>query len=65
MMAKWRRGGGGRRRWVIEYVPKPEPITPEVKKTPDPFEYDAPEQIRNALAAMENAAPTENAETVN
>ena len=42
-MAKWRQGGGGRRRWVIEYVPKPvepepEPITPEVKKTVDPFE---------------------------
>ena len=67
-MAKWRRGGGGRRgrgRWVIEYVPKPEPITPEVKKTPDPFEYDAPYQIRNALAAMENDPPTENSDAVN
>ncbi len=81
-MAKWRRGGGGRRgsRWVIEYVPvscegrgargeeeqaQPETITPEVKKTPDPFEYDAPAQIRNALAAMENEAPAENVETVN
>ncbi len=55
-MAKWRRGGGGRRggRWVIEYVPKPEPITPEVKRTPDPFEYEDPYQIRNALAAMES-----------
>ena len=66
-MAKWRRGSGGRRggRWVIEYVPKPEPITPEVKATPDPFEYDDPEQIRNALAAMENEAPAENSDTVN
>ena len=59
-MAKWRRGGGGRRggRWVIEYVPQPEPqpepITPEVKEAPDPFEHDDPYQIRNALAAMEN-----------
>ncbi len=66
-MAKWRRGGGrrGRGRWVIEYVPKPEPITPEVKKTPDPFEYDDPAQIRNALAAMENDPPTENSDAVN
>ena len=66
-MAKWRRGGGrrGRGRWVIEYVPKPEPITPEVKKTPDTFEYDDPAQIRNALAAMENDPPTENSDAVN
>ena len=65
-MAKWRRGGGRRGgRWVIEYVPKQEPITPEVKETPDPFEYDDPEQIRNALAAMENEAPAENSDTVN
>ena len=72
-MAKWRRGGGGRRRWVIEYVPRPEPqpepITPEVKEKTDPFEHDDPYQIRNALAAMENETPAEtpaeNAETVN
>ena len=66
-MAKWRRGSGGRRggRWVIEYVPKPEPITPEVKKTVDPFEHDDPYDIRNALAAMENEAPAENSDTVN
>lgn len=72
-MAKWRRGGGrrgGRWRWVIEYVPKPvepepEPITPEVKKTVDPFEYDDPYDIRNGLAAMENDRPAETTETVN
>ena len=69
-MAKWRRGGGGRRRWVIEYMPKPvelepEPITPEVKKTVDPFEHDDPYDIRNALAAMENERPAETTETVN
>ena len=73
-MAKWRRGGGGRRRWVIEYVPKPvepepepepEPITPEVKKTVDPFEHDDPYDIRNALAAMENERLAETTETVN
>ena len=70
-MAKWRRGGGGRRRWVIEYVPnpepepEPEPITPEVIKTVDPFEYDDPYDIRNALAAMENERPAETTETVN
>ena len=66
-MAKWRRGSGGRRggRWVIEYVPKPEPITPEVKKTVDPFEHDDPYDIRNALAAMENERPAETTETVN
>ena len=69
-MAKWRRGGGGRRRWVIEYVPKPvepepEPITTEVKKTVDPFEHDDPYDIRNALAAMENDRPAETTETVN
>jgi len=60
-MAKWRRGGGGRRRgrWVIEYVPQPEPITPRVKEAPDPFEHDDPYQIRNALAALENEAPAE------
>jgi len=69
-MAKWRRGGGGRRRWVIEYVPKaiepePEPITPEVTKTVDPFEHDDPYDIRNALAAMENEPAAESAEIVN
>ena len=75
-MAKWRRGGGRRGgRWVIEYVPKavepkpvepePEPITPEVKKTVDPFEHDDPYDIRNALAAMENEPAAESAEIVN
>ena len=70
-MAKWRRGGGGRRRWVIEYVPtpapepEPEPITLEVTAIPDPFEHDDPYAIRQALAAMENDAPAESTETVN
>jgi len=69
-MAKWRRGGG-RRRWVwtIETEPSdamtPKVITPEVKITPDPFEHDDPDQIRNALAVMENDVPAENPDTVN
>ena len=66
-MAKWRRGGGrrGRGRWVIEYVPREMPITPEVIETADPYEHDDPYQIRNALAAMENDPPTENSDAVN
>ena len=54
-MAKWRRGGGGRRRgrWVIEYVPQPEPITPKVIDMADPYTFDTPEAIRAALWRFE------------
>ena len=55
-MAKWRRGGGGRRRWVIEYVPKAEPITPkviEIEEEADPFTFDTPEAIVAALWRFE------------
>lgn len=54
-MAKWRRRGGGRRggRWVIEYAPKPKPITPEVNEPPDPFTFDTPDAILAALWRFE------------
>ncbi len=61
-MAKWRRGGGGRRgrgRWVIEYVPKEEEAPtvngqlPMVNEEPDPFSFDTPEAIRAALARLD------------
>ena len=54
-MAKWRRGGGGRRggRWTIEYVPKPKPITPKVNEPSDPFTFDTPEAILAALWRFE------------
>ncbi|MCB0135254.1 MAG: hypothetical protein KDD75_09115 [Caldilineaceae bacterium] len=62
-MAKWRRGGGGRRRgrWVIEYVPRGEGELSTVngqrsivnEGEPDPFTFDSPEAIRAALWRFE------------
>ena len=60
-MAKWRRGGGGRRRrWVIEYVER-EPngqwstVNGQLSTDgeADPFAFDTPEAIRAALWRFE------------
>lgn len=68
-MAKWRRGGGGRKRWrwVFETLPRQangqwSTVNGELstaEKMVDPFEHDDPYDIRNALAALENVAPAE------
>ena len=55
-MAKWRRGGGGRRgRWVIEYVPRVDTVdgVDGAAGEPDPFTFDTPEEIRAALWRFE------------
>ena len=56
-MAKWRRGGGGRRRgrWVIEEKPLTLPADhiKEIEPVPDPFTFDSPDAIRAALWRFE------------
>lgn len=60
-MAKWRRGGGRRRRWqwVIEVLPRQEngqrsTVNGQLStEEPDPYTFDTPEAIRAALWRFE------------